>query len=179
MTSRPPSRSLRAAVSMAKVLPTPGAAPRIIFSRPRPSLRASESSASGDALWLSAPVIRLLLDRPNLGCQAIEREVQFEDIHTRLAQQPQSPAPDLAIDQRSHPLDRPAAEVPVAGERLADQRRADHLAVLLEQAPLRLVREQDAGDAGHRQRIDEAGDDRQGDDKHDGGTDFLEHDGAP
>ena len=45
-------------------------------------------------------------------------------------------------------------EVAVAGERLADQRRADDLAVLLDQAAVGLAREQHLGEAGHGQRIE-------------------------
>ena len=49
-------------------------------------------------------------------------------------------------------------EILVAGEVLADQGRADHLAVLFDQAALRLAREDDAGDAGHGERISQTGD---------------------
>ena len=47
------------------------------------------------------------------------------------------------------------------GEHLADQRGADHLAVLLDQAALGLGRKDDFGNAGHRQRIGQAGDQRE------------------
>ena len=44
----------------------------------------------------------------------------------------------------------PAPEVLRVAERLADQRRADRLAVPHDQAAVGLVREDDLGDAGHR-----------------------------
>ncbi len=65
------------------------------------------------------------------------------------------------------------------GEDLADQRGADDLAVLLDQAALRLVGEDHAGDAGHRQRIGQAGDQRQRDDEDDRRADFLQHGLSP
>jgi len=67
-------------------------------------------------------------------------------------------------------------EIVVALEGLADQGRADHLPVLLDQAALRLIGEQHAGNAGHDQRIDEAGDEREGDDEDDRGANFSRHD---
>ena len=67
----------------------------------------------------------------------------------------------------------------VARELLSDQRRSDHLAVDFDQAALRLSREDHLGNAGHDQRIDEAGDEREGDHQHDRRTDFLQHDVSP
>ena len=60
-----------------------------------------------------------------------------------------------------------------AGEVLADQLRADHLAVLLDQAAVRLMRKEQLRDARHRQRIGDAGDQRHDDDHQDGGTNAV------
>src|SRR5262245_45606651 len=70
-------------------------------------------------------------------------------------------------------------EILVAGELLPDQRRSDDLAVLLDQAPLRLIGENSAGNARHDERIDETGDDGQRDDQHDRGADFFQHNFPP
>src|ERR1700722_19701086 len=64
-------------------------------------------------------------------------------------------------------------EVLVAGEVLADQRGADDLAVLLDQAAVCLVREHGLGNAGHQQRIDQTGDHRHRDDHHDRGANVF------
>ena len=64
-------------------------------------------------------------------------------------------------------------EIFVVLELLADQGRADHLAVLLDQAALRLLREDHAGNPGHGERIGEAGDQRQHDEDDDGGANFF------
>src|SRR5215467_15750762 len=53
----------------------------------------------------------------------------------------------------------PRMEVFRVLEVLADQLGADHLAVLRDQAAVRLMRKQELGDGGDPQRIDEAGDD--------------------
>ena len=45
----------------------------------------------------------------------------------------------------------------------------------LDQAAIGLMREDEPGDAGHRERIGEPGDDRHGDDHHDGRADLLQH----
>ena len=66
-------------------------------------------------------------------------------------------------------------EIFVLLELLADQCRADHLAVLLDQAALRLLREDDVGQAGHGERISQARDQRERDQDEDGGADFSEH----
>ena len=52
-------------------------------------------------------------------------------------------------------------EIFVVLELLPDQGGADHLAVLLDQAALRLLREDHAGDRGHGQRIGKPRDQRQ------------------
>ena len=46
-------------------------------------------------------------------------------------------------------------------------------AVLFDQAAIGLVREQRLGDARHAERIDKAGDDRDGDDHDDGRTEVV------
>src|SRR5215471_18785699 len=66
-------------------------------------------------------------------------------------------------------------EILVAGELLTDQRRSDHLAILLDHAPLRLVGEDNTSNARHHERVDETRDDGQRDHQHDCGTDFLQH----
>ena len=50
---------------------------------------------------------------------------------------------------------RPAVEVTVAGEVLADQLRADHMAVPFDQAAVGLVREGHLGDARDHERIED------------------------
>jgi hypothetical protein len=67
-------------------------------------------------------------------------------------------------------------EIFVALELLADQRGADDFAILLDQAALGLARKDDFGDAGHGQRVGEAGDERERDKNNDGGPDFAQHD---
>ena len=59
---------------------------------------------------------------------------------------------------------------------LADQLGADDLAVALDQAPLRLAGKDHLGNAGHRQRIDQSGDEREREENDDGRTDFAQHD---
>ena len=66
-------------------------------------------------------------------------------------------------------------EVLVAGEGLADQFGTDDDAVLLDQAAIGLAREQRLGDAGHAERIDQAGDDRERDDHDDRGSELFQH----
>ena len=63
-------------------------------------------------------------------------------------------------------------EVFVVLEFLPDQGGADHLAVLLDQAALRLLRKEHAGNSGHGERIGEARDQRQQDQDEDGGANF-------
>jgi hypothetical protein len=70
-------------------------------------------------------------------------------------------------------------EVFVVLELLPDQGGADHLAVLLDQAALRLLRKDHAGDRGHRERIGKPRDRGQQDEDEDGGTDFSEHGRSP
>ena len=67
----------------------------------------------------------------------------------------------------------------VVGEILADQLGADHLAVLLDQAAIGLMRKDELRNAGHAERVDEAGDDGHHDDHHDGRADLAEHMGDP
>jgi hypothetical protein len=62
---------------------------------------------------------------------------------------------------------------------LADQGRADHLAVAFDQASLRLFRKDRAGDLRHGERIGKARDQRQHDQNDDGGADFSEHFQSP
>ncbi len=63
-------------------------------------------------------------------------------------------------------------EIFVVLEFLPDQGRADHLAVLLDQAALRLLREDHARNRGHGEGIGEARDRGQQDQDDDGGTNF-------
>ena len=70
-------------------------------------------------------------------------------------------------------------EIFVVLELLPDQGGADHLAVLLDQAALRLLRKQHAGNRGHGERIGEPRDQRQQDQHDDGGADFFEHCKSP
>ena len=72
--------------------------------------------------------------------------------------EPDDAAPLYADGRRRR---EPAPEVLRVVERLPDERRADDLAVLHDQAAVRLRREDDLGDRGHDQRIDDAGQDRQ------------------
>ena len=66
-------------------------------------------------------------------------------------------------------------EIAVALEPLADQRRPDDSAVLLDKAPVGLVGHRDLRDPGHRQRIDQTGKRAEQDKEHDRGTQVLEH----
>src|ERR1700710_453505 len=70
-------------------------------------------------------------------------------------------------------------EVFVVLELLPAQRRAYHFAVFLDQAALRLLREDHAGNRGHGERIGKTGDKRQQDQDDDGGADFFQHDASP
>ena len=70
-------------------------------------------------------------------------------------------------------------EIFVVLEFLPDQGGADHLAVLLDQAALRLLRKQHAGNRGHGQRIGKPCDQRQQDQHDDGGADFFQHGVSP
>jgi len=67
-------------------------------------------------------------------------------------------------------------EIGRAGEILADQLGADDRAVLLlHQAAMGLVREERAGEIGHRQRVTQAEDQRQDDGGQKGLSDVFEH----
>src|SRR6185295_14736006 len=68
---------------------------------------------------------------------------------------------------------RTAMEVFLAGEVLPDQRRANNLAILLDQAAVRLIRKHGLGDAGDSQWVDQTGDHRHDDDHHDRGADVF------
>src|ERR1019366_8696540 len=70
-------------------------------------------------------------------------------------------------------------EVFVILELLPDQGGADHLAVLLDQAALRLLRKDHAGNRGHGEWIGEARDQRERDQDDDGRTDFFQHGVSP
>jgi hypothetical protein len=61
------------------------------------------------------------------------------------------------------------------GEILAEQGRADHLAVPLDQAAVGLMRKGDLGDAGHGQGIGKTGEHGHGQDHDDGGSNFSQH----
>src|SRR5664279_6301827 len=70
-------------------------------------------------------------------------------------------------------------EVFVLLELLPDQGGADHLAVLLDQAALRLLRKDHASNRGHGKWIGEARDQRECDQDDDGGTNFFQHGVSP
>ncbi|MGY4314590.1 hypothetical protein ACVWW1_003917 [Bradyrhizobium sp. JR3.5] len=70
-------------------------------------------------------------------------------------------------------------EVFILLELLPDQGGADHLAVLLDQAALRLLRKDDAGNRRHGERIGKARDRGQQDQHEDGGADFFKHCRSP
>ena len=70
-----------------------------------------------------------------------------------------------------------AVEIFVIRKVLADQLGADHRAVLLDQAAIGLVREEELREPGHAERVDKTGDDGHDDDHHDGGTDLSQHGG--
>ncbi len=70
-------------------------------------------------------------------------------------------------------------EIFVVLELLPDQGGADHLAVPFDQAALRLLREDHAGNRGHRERIGETRDQRQHDKHDDGGANFFQHGVSP
>src|SRR4051812_23995224 len=84
--STPPDFTTRAASSIANVLPTPAVAPKKMRRRPRRArasaacMRSSSWSGSGRASAMgcySRVLVRLL---------GIERKVQFQHIHARLAE---------------------------------------------------------------------------------------------
>src|SRR4051794_19580101 len=70
-------------------------------------------------------------------------------------------------------------EIAVAREDLANQFRPDYRPIPLDQAALRLPREQDLREPGHGKRIDEPGD--QGQEDHNGKcwTNFFQHGCSP
>jgi hypothetical protein len=65
-------------------------------------------------------------------------------------------------------------EVAVGGEALPDQGRADDLAVALDQAAVRLGREERLGEAGDGERIEQAGVDGRERDADEGGTEMRQ-----
>ncbi len=66
-------------------------------------------------------------------------------------------------------------EIFVVLELLPDQGGADHLAVHLDQAALRLRGEDCAGNSSHRERIGQTGDGGEHQQQDDGGANFSEH----
>jgi hypothetical protein len=58
---------------------------------------------------------------------------------------------------------------------LADQLRADHRSILLDQAAVGLMRKEELREPGHTERIDEPSDDRLDDDHHDSRADLSQH----
>ncbi len=68
-------------------------------------------------------------------------------------------------------------EVAGASERLADQARPDHDPVTGQQAAVGLVWENDLGDAGDREGIDQSGENGHQAEEHQSGADVLEHGG--
>ena len=70
-------------------------------------------------------------------------------------------------------------EIFVVLEFLPDQGGADHLAVPLDQAALRLLGKEHAGNRGHGERIGKTRDQRERDQNDDGGTNFFQHDVSP
>jgi hypothetical protein len=70
-------------------------------------------------------------------------------------------------------------EIFVVLEFLSDQSGADHLAVPLDQASLRLLRKDHARNRGHREWVGQARDQSQQDQDDDGGTNFSKHGVSP
>ena len=70
---------------------------------------------------------------------------------------------------------RAAPEVLRVAEGLADQLGADHLAALGDQAAVGAGREGHLRDAGHGQRVDQTGEDRQRQEEHQGGSQLRVH----
>ena len=66
-------------------------------------------------------------------------------------------------------------EILGAGEVLADQLGADDLAVLVDQAAIRLMGEDGLCDTGHSERIGNSGDERHQGDHGDGRPDLFQH----
>src|SRR4029077_6941781 len=119
MMSTPWSRLTRAVVSISKVLPTPGAAPRKILRRPRDSFATCCSSASGEGLFsrlarssLNSACRRLRSPsgyrdpaRLSPACwnlaagEGIQRQVQLQHVHMRFAKQAQEPALDVVDNE--------------------------------------------------------------------------------
>src|SRR5690349_7446422 len=87
-TSRFKSRSVRAASSIAYVLPTPGAAPKKTVSLPRRSLRSSASTWRSSSSGSRRPSL-ISTDYPTISralVHLIEREIQVDDVDVRLAE---------------------------------------------------------------------------------------------
>src|SRR6476620_9274741 len=70
-------------------------------------------------------------------------------------------------------------EVAIRGELLPHQLRANHFPILLDQAALRLIGKDHAGDARHGQRVEEASDYREGEDEHQRRAYFFQHGPSP
>src|SRR5580704_3504086 len=108
-TSLPSFIRARACCSISYVLPTPGAAPTKIRSLPtrRSSRRAASRRASGEGRCsesrrCSAILIRYL-DRSEFarlpGRQPVQRDIELQHVHARLAQQAQKAALRGVLDE--------------------------------------------------------------------------------
>src|SRR6185437_14848072 len=74
---------------------------------------------------------------------------------------------------------RAAMEVAIAGEILSHQFRAEHFAILLNEAPVRLIGKDRLGDTGHGERVEKTCDHREGEDEHDRRAYFFQHVSSP
>src|SRR4029078_2788630 len=70
-------------------------------------------------------------------------------------------------------------EIAIAGEILTHKLGADHLAILLDQAPVRLIGKDHFGEAGRGERVEEACDHREGKDEHDRRAHCFQHVSSP
>src|SRR5438445_1932046 len=124
-TSTPWRCCSRAACSIAYVFPTPGAAPTKTLSLRRSSRAACASSASGDgrrSVSERSLAIRVILSAPTAG---VERAVQGEDVHCRLAEDAELPARRVLLDERLDVGEGYAARPGHPGRLVASRRRAD------------------------------------------------------
>src|ERR1700749_584150 len=95
-TSPASTRRRRACDSISYVLPTPGAAPRKILRRPRPSAPACFSRASGDGRAASSVIP--YISAPSPAPHGVQRHIHLEHIDVRLPDSAQKPVLDVVVN---------------------------------------------------------------------------------
>src|SRR4029077_5608719 len=94
MTSTPSRRLARASSSMAYVLPTPGEAPKKIFSRPRPARRSCSRTWASNASGSGRRSLIVRLTYHGQRHDAVQGQVEHEHVHPRLTEESELPAFD-------------------------------------------------------------------------------------